>query len=87
MNWDEGGDSPINGGKGSGHAAATAAVNQNTNENGNTSGNGSKVSTGVKVGSSAISYAKTGNPPQSKFGGSRPTETRIPLRNHYRGSS
>ena len=28
MDWDEGGDSPINGGKGSGHAAATAAVNQ-----------------------------------------------------------
>ena len=38
--------------------------NQNTggNENGNTGGNSSKVSTGVKVGSSAISYAKTGNP-------------------------
>ena len=28
MDWDEGGSSPINGGKGSGHAAATAAVNQ-----------------------------------------------------------
>jgi len=28
MDWDEGGGSPINGGKGSGHAAATAAVNQ-----------------------------------------------------------
>ena len=37
--------------------------NQNTggNENGNTGGNSSKVSTGVKVGSGVVSYAK-GNP-------------------------